>query len=122
MKEEILLKQKFGNNMPFMVPEGYFDSLEKNLMQNILEAKASQKPLKRSIFMRPLRWVACFAAVLLVSGAIYFNGIKDKSDFNQNDNISENISSSSYSDYMLDEISDCAMFDNDDFYSYVTNE
>lgn len=29
MKEEILLKQKFGNNMPFMVPEGYFDSLEK---------------------------------------------------------------------------------------------
>lgn len=71
MKEEILLKQKFGNNMPFMVPEGYFDSLEENLMQNIPEAKASQKPLKRSIFMRPLRWVACFAAVLLVSGAIY---------------------------------------------------
>lgn len=39
MKEEILLKQKFGNNMPFMVPEGYFDSLEENLMQIYLKLK-----------------------------------------------------------------------------------
>jgi hypothetical protein len=32
------------------------------------------------------------------------------------------MSSSVYADYILDEISDYAMLDNDDIYSYVENE
>lgn len=122
MKEELLLKQKFGNSRPFNVPEGYFDSLEKNLMQNFHETDIPQKRSARNIFMRSLRWAACFAAVLFVSGAIYFNQSDNESNLSQAENVSENVSSSNYSDYILDEISDYAMLDNDDFYSYVTNE
>ena len=132
MKEEQLLKQKFGSQRPFKVPEGYFDSLEKSLMQNVVEPAVPNKRPAIKAFMRPLKWAACFAAVLLVSGTIYFNSLEKESyqnhvwhqTYNQNhaDNISENMSSSVYADYILDEISDYAMLDNDDIYSYVENE
>lgn len=122
MKEELLLKQKFGNQRPFKVPEGYFDSLEKSLMQNIPETDVPQKRSAKKVFMRPIRWAACFVAVLFVSGAIYFKGSGDNSDLSQTEAVSESMSSSVYADYILDEISDYAMLDNEDFYSYVTNE
>lgn len=123
MKEELLLKQKIGNQRPFKVPEGYFDSLGRSLMQNVVEAAVQDKRSTIRVFMRPLKWVACFAAVLFVSGTIYFNNNADKaSNINLADNISENISSSAYADYILDEIYDYAMLDNDDIYSYVANE
>ena len=32
-REELFLKQKFGNERPFRVPEGYFDSFADNLMK-----------------------------------------------------------------------------------------
>lgn len=121
MKEELLLKQRFGNQRPFKVPEGYFDSLEKSLMQNMPE-DVSHKRSAKQVFMRPMRWVACFVAVLLVSGAIYFKGSGDNSDLSQTEAVSESMSPSVYADYILDEISDYAMLDNEDFYSYVTNE
>lgn len=119
MKEEQLLKQKFGSQRPFKVPEGYFDSLEKSLMQNVVEPAVPNKRPAIKAFMRPLKWAACFAAVLLVSGTIYFNSLEKESYQNHADNISENMSSSVYADYILDEISDYAMLDNDDIYSYV---
>ena len=76
MKEEQLLKQKFGSQRPFKVPEGYFDSLEKSLMQNVVEPAVPNKRPAIKAFMRPLKWAACFAAVLLVSGTIYFNSLE----------------------------------------------
>lgn len=122
MKEEILLKQKFGNNRPFKVPEGYFDSFEKKMMQSVFETEVTKKTSVKRTFMRPLRWAACLTAVLIISGGvIYFNRTATKSNLNQVSHMSENIASSN-SDYILDEISDYAMLDNDDFYSYITNE
>lgn len=122
MKEEQLLKQKFGSQRPFKVPEGYFDSLEKSLMQNLVEPAVPNKSSAIKAFMRPLKWAACIAAVLLVSEAIYFNRSGKESYQNRADNISENMSSAVSADYILDEISDYAMLDNDDIYSYVENE
>lgn len=122
MKEELLLKQKFGSHQPFKVPEGFFESFEENFMHNIPEAEIPKKRSARNVWLRPMKWAACIAAVILVSGTIYFNISDRESDLIQTDKISDNMSSSVYSDYILDEISDYAMLDNDDIYSYVTNE
>lgn len=124
MKEELLLKQRFGNQRPFKVPQGYFDSLEKSLIQNISEADVtSNKSFGIKFIMHPLKWAACFVSILFVIGTIYIEEVGIESKLNQADNnISENMSSSVYSDYIFDEISDYAMLDKDDIYSYVDNE
>ena len=104
-----------------------FEAIERGdyprwLMQNVVEPAVPNKRPAIKAFMHPLKWAACFAAVLLVSGTIYFNSLEKESYQNHADNISENMSSSVYADYILDEISDYAMLDNDDIYSYVENE
>lgn len=120
MSEDFIIEQKFGRKMPFKVPQGYFEQLEKAVTQNI--AKASTTPKTAMIRrLRPLRWAACIA-VIATGVAIYLSRGSSMAD---NENITaktENNAAQQHYDYTMEEVSDFAMLDNEDLYSYLSGE
>lgn len=119
MKEEFLLEQRYGKRRPFKVPDGYFRQFEISFMRNLKEHDIVA--MKRRI---PVwKYVACAACTILIaiSGFILFYENMNKEDVCNADNM-KSYSSSSVNDYMIDDIYDYAMLDNDDIYSYVSDE
>lgn len=119
MKEEFLLEQRFGKPKPFKVPEGYFNQVEIHLIKNIQEQETAVRKHSIRRFVRPVTWAACIA-LIIGAGIIYFNNLS--SGLDKVDNVYDGLSSSVYADYAIDEVSDYAMLDNDDFYSYISGE
>lgn len=119
MKEVLLLEQKFGKPQPFRIPDGYFERLEHNVLRKVSAMPQSiQKPVRR--WLRPVTWAACIA-VAVVSAVAYFSSISNKENTVANISV-DDMSPSTYNDYMVDELSDFAMLDNDDFYSLIADE
>lgn len=60
---------RVGKQMPYSVPDGFFDSLEKNISRAI----ESEKPTKKSHFRfhRGFITAASIAAVAMLSGALW---------------------------------------------------
>lgn len=120
MSEDFFIEQKFGRQMPFKVPQGYFEQLEKTVMDNIAKASvASNVAMKRRL--RPLRWAACLA-VIVAGVAAYFYAGRGSIDEQSVEAMAANGVQQTHYDYTIDEVSDFAMLDNDDFYSYLSGE
>lgn len=67
---EQMLKETVGREMPFKVPEGYFDMLPENMLA---KCKESDKAVVRSFYNGPLfRTMATAAAVLILAFVINF--------------------------------------------------
>ena len=124
MEEELLIERKFGKLRPFKVPDGYFEALQSDIMAKLpvsagIGAVPSRRPLLRRL--RPLAWAASVAAVVAVA-AVCLSGIFSVSG--------EAVASASHADMpqqsevdlTIDELSDYAMMDNDDFYSFIADE
>ena len=126
MEEELLIERKFGKPRPFKVPDGYFETLQSDIMAKLpvsvsagIGAVPSRRPLLRRL--RPLAWAASVAAVVGVA-AVCLSGIFSASG--------EAVASASHTDMpqqsevdlTIDELSDYAMMDNDDFYSFIADE
>ena len=124
MEEELLIERKFGKPRPFKVPDGYFEALQSDIMAKLpvsagIGAVSSRRPLLRRL--RPLTWAAGVAAVVAVA-AVCLSGIFSVSG--------EAVASASHADMpqqsevdlTIDELSDYAMMDNDDFYSFIADE
>ena len=120
MKEEDLLRQKAGMGQPFKVPEGYWDSLSCRVMSHIQEHNITVPAKKRPLFSRRNVW-ACAAGVcaLLIVGAAYY---ADKVGSNVALSVEKEASAQLGYDSYIDEVADCAMLDNQDFYSYMSGE
>lgn len=121
MNEELLIERKFGKPRPFNVPEGYFESFQTTFMTNLpsVPAQKGRTVLRR---LRHVMWAASVAAVV-VFAAVYLGGMFGTS----NDRTVASVSSADMSlqmdnDIMIDELSDYAMMDNDDFYSFIADE
>ncbi len=121
MKEDSILEQKFGRERPFKVPEGYFSQFEKQLLDNLPEQKSARK-VSISRYWKRIVSVAACVAVVIVSGVLYFNNAQEKMQSPVSAISDMYKSSSVYADYVIDEFSDYAMLDNEDFYSYVVGE
>lgn len=127
MKEEFLLEQKYGRRNPYKVPEGYFKQFEESFMDNLRTHERQQQKRKNKrakvvrLFLRPVACAVCIALIVL-SGFLFFHeNVTDGQC--EADNISKSYSASVHvSDYTIDDISDYAMLDNDDIYSYVSGE
>lgn len=119
MTDEFLLEQKFGKRRPFKVPEGYFDRLQGDVMCKVGHTVKIRKSNTRR-FMRPAAWAACAAAVIAI-GILCIDkiGVGGKhlaaTDFGI-------VMAPASTDYIMDEMSDYAMFDNDDYYSFIADE
>ena len=129
MTEE-LLKQKFGQENPFKVPEGYFDNFASKFMEQLPEEEPKavevEMPVAKRTWIRPMRRfaiAASFAAVLFGAATYYASTGVNKDQDSQTEMASAALKNtetkSVQSDYMMDEMVDFAMIDNADIYSYL---
>ena len=103
MNEVDFLKTTFGKSNPFKVPEGYFENIEKRVMDNLPEIDTSSKTVAKEIplwkRLRPYVAAAAFFGVMA------------------------NVSAIAHSDdYNIDKAVDYVMMDNEDFYAYLAGE
>ena len=129
MTEE-LLKQKFGQENPFKVPEGYFDNFASKFMEQLPEEEPKavevEMPVAKRTWIRPMRRfaiAASFAAVLFGAATYYASTGVNKDQDSQTEMASAALKNtetkSVQSDYMMDEMVDYAMIDNAEIYSYL---
>ena len=129
MTEE-LLKQKFGQENPFKVPEGYFDNFASKFMEQLPEEEPKavevEMPVAKRTWISPMRRfaiAASFAAVLFGAATYYASTGVNKDQDSQTEMASVALKNtetkSVQSDYMMDEMVDFAMIDNAEIYSYL---
>ena len=120
MMEDNLIERKFGKTMPFKVPDGYFERFEAGIMDKIPECAVKPRRRVSGRYLRIASWAACIAFTVIVS-IFYFNSRADKREHvakAQTESWSQTVSS----DYMIDEMTDYVMLDNDDLYSFIADE
>ena len=109
MNEEQYVKSRLDGKNPFRVPEGYFDRLTAEVMQQLPEQP------KRSLmaWMRPWMYAAACVVAVLFTATIYFNS---------SDNQQQVVATASIvtADSYVDDIADYVMADNNDIYACLT--
>lgn len=122
MKEEIILKEKFGTENHFTVPDGYFDSFANQLMEQLPETNEHQviEMHAPSLWRRlPLRKIAAAASIAIVLGGsslyIAHQQSSDKEAIAKD--VSQHTSSSTTEYGSFDEMADYTMMDNQDIYA-----
>ena len=99
---------------PFLVPEGYFDSLTERVMKNIPESESQHVVYKRKPLW--LNRVAAAVAVVVVSAGWYGYRIFDTPLQKE---IAEHVNEESY---IADDFADYAMLDHQDIYELLIEE
>lgn len=114
MNEEQYLSTRMGKRNPFTVPEGYFEQLTAQVMDQLPEKKPAKVAVMKRI--RPWLYAAACVCVGVFIAAIAFNRqTEDLQGQQQMANVGqENVY---YSDSYIDEAADYAMIDNQEIYS-----
>ena len=125
-ENEKWLRSHYGNDNPFTVPEGYFESLSDSVMSMLPEQQTHVVDMGNNFWKRKiavaLAVAASVAVIISVSLTVGYRHDTAKLADGGNNAISEQ--QSAYSDYtVVDEMANYAMLDNVDMYAYVaTNE
>ena len=118
MNEEMYIQEKVGKRNPFRVPEGYFDNLTAQVMQNLPE---QPKRRAKSVFMRPVFYAAASVCALLVAGAAWMwhpaAEVTSTAPV-QAKAVSQPQQQDATEEYM-DEAADYMMLDNHEIYAYL---
>lgn len=134
IKEEQILKSRYGTQSPFRVPEGYFDELASRVMASVPESQpaldmqsesASQGARIVPMWHRAVvRKVAVIAGVVLLLGGASI-GIGTSLSSRQ---AGKSVASGGWASVMhsednsFDEVADYAMLDNQDIYASLLSE
>jgi len=115
-REEKYLRQKFGNETPFRVPEGYFENFTAQMMEQLPERPAKTVTLSVSRWQKWRPYVAAASICAVIFGAgLFYNG--HHSDATSSSTVAKtpNVESN------LEQAADYIMIDNDDIYSYLAD-
>ena len=117
MNEEMYIQEKVGKRNPFRFPDGYFDNLTAQVMQNLPE---QPKRRAKSVFMRPVFYAAASVCALLVAGAAWMWQSKTEvsSATSAQAKVESHVQQSDNEEYM-DEAVDYMMLDNHEIYAYL---
>ncbi|MBP3834485.1 MAG: hypothetical protein J6E45_01015 [Prevotella sp.] len=116
MNEEKLIEERFSKEMPFKVPENYFEDFTAQMMSQLPERKPKQSR------QRPYMWVAaCFCAVALGIGAYLHFNQKVVSPANSS-SAGQLAAEVGHEGDLLDQAADYMMYDDHDFYAYLSEE
>lgn len=134
IKEEQILKSRYGTQSPFRVPEGYFDELASRVMASVPESQpaldmqsesASQGARIVPMWRRTVvRKVAVIAGVVFLLGGASI-GIGTSLSSRQ---AGKSVASGAWASVMhsedssFDEAADYAMLDNQDIYASLLSE
>ncbi len=110
--EEKYIRERVGQENPFRVPEGYFDQLTQQVMNQLPERQ--RKP--RLLQLRTWYYAAASVVLLAVMGtAVYFH----QSENNQQQ-VAVSIETNTDNTY-IDEVADYAMIDNTEIYACLAD-
>lgn len=123
VKEERYIRNKFGRENKFRVPEGYFDSFATRLMDKLPEREACEIPVRRPLLarLRPLFYAAACLCVAIFSVAVYLARVESSDDGQGGGMAAVYTQSGAYGDNYEDEALDYAMLDNTDIYAYLSS-
>ena len=115
-REEKYLRQKFGNETPFRVPDNYFSDFTAKMMEQLPETTARTVTMQTSRWQRwrPFVAAASVCAIIFGSGLFYFNHQTET-------DASYTAANSTAVESTLDQAADYAMIDNNDIYSYLAD-
>lgn len=119
-REDQYLEQQFGRRTPFRVPEGYFDGLASQILQNLPEPEKKQaRVVPRSFWYRKRKTIAVAAASVCL--AIFGLGRMVQADRHAAPNMAESSASASASSYYsaFSALEDYTMLDTEDMYAYM---
>ncbi len=120
MNEEDILRRRFGNKTPFLVPDDYFSNVAEDVMKLIPQDKTEKaRHVKlRSLWKRAA--VAASVAVFIAAATIALQ--KNQQDIEPlPHSISTALQGAHNESTALELMADYAMLDNEDFYVYLAD-
>lgn len=130
--DELYLKQTVGNRNPFQVPEGYFEQLTEQVMQQLPERQPSVVQLAeqpeqvtkpaRTQRLRPWFYAAASVALALVMGVSYYftQSPSTTMDGGHMAAASAPAAVAPLDNSYIDEAADYCMLDNTEIYAYLS--
>ena len=120
---DIFDKEQLRQN-PFKVPEGYFDTLNTRIMENVARQASteekSEKPAQaKNVRMQVLRWAAACACVLVIGVSAVLFTFKDTDTSEVPATAQQSFFTS---DDAFNQAADYTMLDNHDMYQMLAEE
>lgn len=125
-REENILKERFGKENPFKVPEGYFDHLTERIMENLPEQEVRVIDIRsrQTLWQKlPLRKIAAAVAVVALLGGGSFLALQHEGDSRMVAHVKHHEQKAvSSEDAAFNEMADYAMIDNETIYASLIAE
>ena len=124
MRTEENLKEMFGRENPFKVPENYFETLADNIISQLPE-ESSARVVKMSVWKKyrvHLLAAACVLSVLFSAG-IYVSVKENTKEARVFDKTRVEVAETTIeAEDAFDEMADYVMIDKEDMYAYISGE
>lgn len=125
-REENILKERFGKENPFKVPEGYFNHLTEKIMENLPEQEIRVIDIRsrQTLWQKlPLRKIAAAVAVVALLGGGSFWALQHEGDSKMVAHAKQHEQKAvSSEDAAFNEMADYAMIDNETIYASLIAE
>ena len=125
-REENILKERFGKENPFKVPEGYFDHLTERIMENLPEQEIRVFDIRsrQTLWQKlPLRKIAAAVAVVALLGGGSFWALLHEGNSKVVAHVKHHEQKAvSSEDAAFNEMADYAMIDNETIYASLIAE
>lgn len=125
-REENILKERFGKENPFKVPEGYFDHLTERIMENLPEQEIRVIDIRsrQTLWQKlPLRKIAAAVAVVALLGGGSFWALQHEGNSKVVAHAKQHEQKAvSSDDAAFNEMADYAMIDNEAIYASLIAE
>lgn len=125
-REENILKERFGKENPFKVPEGYFDHLTERIMENLPEQEVRVIDIRsrQTLWQKlPLRKIAAAVAVVALLGGGSFWALQHEGNSKMVAHAKQHEQKAvSSEDAAFNEMADYAMIDNETIYASLIAE
>lgn len=125
-REENILKERFGKQNPFKVPEGYFDHLTERIMENLPEQEIRVIDIRsrQTLWQKlPLRKIAAAVAVVALLGGGSFWALQHEGNSKVVAHVKQHEQKAVASEEAaFNEMADYAMIDNETIYASLIAE
>ena len=125
-REENILKERFGKENPFKVPDGYFDHLTERIMENLPEQEVRVIDIRsrQTLWQKlPLRKIAAAVAVVALLGGGSFWALQHEGNSKMVAHAKQHEQKAvSSEDAAFNEMADYAMIDNETIYASLIAE